>query len=98
MAVKVQRPNVRESIALDVYIMRYIAAQLGALRKLNSDLPSLLDEWATSLFRELDYRREAQNGKLFKELYAHLEVCATSSPSKTRMPKARQLVNSILSI
>jgi predicted unusual protein kinase regulating ubiquinone biosynthesis (AarF/ABC1/UbiB family) len=31
-----------------------------------SDLPALLDEWASSLFRELDYRREAANGTRFK--------------------------------
>ncbi len=31
-----------------------------------SDLPALLDEWAGSLFRELDYRREAANGTRFK--------------------------------
>lgn len=76
VAVKVQRPNVRESIALDIFIMRYLVGRFGLLRKLNSDLPSLLDEWAGSLFRELDYRREAQNGTKFKELYAHLEVNA----------------------
>ena len=39
-----------------------------------SDLPSLLDEWATSLFRELDYNREAQNGMRFKQLFGDLEV------------------------
>ena len=41
---------------------------------MNSDLPALLDEWATSLFRELDYVREAQNGVRFKKLYGELEV------------------------
>ena len=43
-------------------------------RRVNSDLPALLDEWATSLFRELDYVREAQNGVRFKKLYGELEV------------------------
>lgn len=43
-------------------------------RKLNSDLPALLDEWAASLFKELDYVREAQNGVRFKRLYGELEV------------------------
>ena len=74
VAVKVQRPSVREAIALDIYIMRYLVGRFGILRKLNSDLPSLLDEWAGSLFRELDYRREARNGTKFQELYSHLEV------------------------
>lgn len=75
VAVKVQRPHVRESVALDIFIMRWIVGKIGIARKLNSDLPSLLDEWAGSLFRELDYRREARNGAKFKELYSHLQVC-----------------------
>ena len=41
---------------------------------MNSDLPALLDEWASSLFRELDYVREARNGVRFKKLYGDLEV------------------------
>ena len=77
VAVKVQRPGVRKAIALDIYIMRYLVGRFGVWRKLNSDLPSLLDEWAASLFRELDYRREARNGTKFKQLYARLEVRKT---------------------
>ena len=42
--------------------------------QINSDLAALLDEWATSLFRELDYTREARNGIRFRELYRHLKV------------------------
>ena len=45
--------------------------------QINSDLPALLDEWATSLFRELDYTREARNGIRFRELYRHLEAWPT---------------------
>ena len=48
--------------------------KVKAYRKINSDLPALLDEWATSLFRELDYVREARNGVRFKKLYGELEV------------------------
>lgn len=47
----------------------------GKVKEVNSDLPGLLDEWASSLFRELDYVREAQNGVRFKKLYGDLEVC-----------------------
>lgn len=78
VAVKVQRPGVRESIALDIYILRYLAGEVKTLRRLNSDLPALLDEWATSLFHELDYVREAQNGVRFKKLYGELEVMSYS--------------------
>lgn len=57
VAVKVQRPDLMEQIALDVYILRVLGSAVKKWRKLNSDLPALIDEWATSLFRELDYRR-----------------------------------------
>ncbi len=74
VAVKIQRPGVRDAIALDVFILRWLAGRLRSLRRLNSDLPRLLDEWASSLFRELDYRQEASNGVRFAELYADMEV------------------------
>ena len=32
-------------------------------------------QWAGSLFRELDYTKEAANGVRFRELYSRLEVC-----------------------
>lgn len=73
VAVKVQRPGVRASIALDVLVLRQLATAVRAVRRFNSDLPALLDEWATSLFLELNYRQEAANGERFGELYGHLE-------------------------
>lgn len=72
VAIKVQRPGVVTSIALDVYILRQLAKVVKKARKLNSDLPALLDEWATSLFKELDYRVEAENGERFKELFGEM--------------------------
>jgi len=73
VAIKVQRPGVAASISLDVLVLRRLAKQVRAWRKLNTDLPALIDEWAASLFKELDYRQEARNGIRFKELYDHLE-------------------------
>ena len=55
-----------------------VSGEVKTLRRLNSDLPALLDEWATSLFHELDYVREAQNGVRFKKLYGELEVMSYS--------------------
>ncbi|KAL6771779.1 hypothetical protein ACKKBG_A27795 [Auxenochlorella protothecoides x Auxenochlorella symbiontica] len=73
VAVKVQRPGVASLIALDIYILRWVARRVQRLRRMNTDLAALLDEWAFSLFRELDYRVEAQQGTRFKELYGDLE-------------------------
>ena len=73
VAVKVQRPGVRETIALDVFILRSAAAALRRARNVNTDLPALVDEWSSSLFGELDYRVEQANGTLFKQLYGRLD-------------------------
>ncbi|EFJ41125.1 hypothetical protein VOLCADRAFT_107815 [Volvox carteri f. nagariensis] len=72
VAVKVQRPRVAQMIAQDVYILRILAGWLRTARRFNTDLPALVDEWASSLFRELNYRTEAANARRFKELFSHL--------------------------
>ena len=72
VAIKVQRPGVVELIAKDCYILRYLAFALRRIAKLNTDLPSLVDEWATSLFKELDYRREGANAEKFKLMFARI--------------------------
>lgn len=83
MAVKVQRPGVRAAMALDLFLLRKLAAYAKSLLKLNTDLPvksllyllfqpscsvlsnrlvfdsdrcfvdsqSVVDEWASSLFK-----------------------------------------------
>jgi aarF domain-containing kinase len=64
---------VATSISLDVLVLRRLAKEVRKWGKLNTNLPLLIDEWAASLFKELDYRQEAQNGIRFKDLYSHLE-------------------------
>ncbi|XP_072977975.1 uncharacterized aarF domain-containing protein kinase At1g71810, chloroplastic isoform X2 [Typha angustifolia] len=73
VAVKVQRPGVKAAISLDIYILRYIAGVVKRTAKLNTDLQAVIDEWASSLFREMDYRAEARNGLRFRELYGGLK-------------------------
>ncbi|XP_004292501.1 PREDICTED: uncharacterized aarF domain-containing protein kinase At1g71810, chloroplastic-like [Fragaria vesca subsp. vesca] len=69
VAVKVQRPGVQAAISLDILILRSLAGVLRRIRKLNTDLQAVVDEWASSLFREMDYRKEANNGIKFRQLY-----------------------------
>ncbi|BBH09025.1 Protein kinase superfamily protein [Prunus dulcis] len=69
VAVKVQRPGVQAAISLDILILRSLAGLLRRIRKLNTDLQAVVDEWASSLFREMDYRTEANNGLKFRKLY-----------------------------
>src|ERR1700682_4093648 len=63
VAVKVQRPGIRKTIAEDLDALEEIAdwidahTEFGRTRRLGD----FLDEFRKSLMRELDYRREAQN-------------------------------------
>ena len=65
VAVKVQRPDVAESIALDLLLLRLIAPRFQAWRKLNTDLVGLVDEWGARFVAELDYTQEAAQGTAF---------------------------------
>lgn len=44
---QVQRPGVVEEIGRDTYILRNLAAIARKQAKLNTDLPALVDEWAS---------------------------------------------------
>ncbi|XP_024396488.1 uncharacterized aarF domain-containing protein kinase At1g71810, chloroplastic isoform X3 [Physcomitrium patens] len=72
VAVKVQRPGVRAAMALDLYILRQLAKFAKTSLKLNTDLPSVVDEWASSLFKEMDYQAEARNGSRFRKMFGNL--------------------------
>ncbi|KAG2665476.1 hypothetical protein I3760_15G009700 [Carya illinoinensis] len=72
VAVKVQRPGVQAVISLDILILRFLAGLLRRAGKLNTDLQAVVDEWASSLFREMDYMKEANNGLKFRQLYGAL--------------------------
>ncbi len=70
VAVKIQRPGLREQITLDLYIVRNIAIwfknNIGIIR---SDLVALIDELGKRIFEEMDYINEANNAEKFKELH-----------------------------
>ena len=72
VAVKVQRPGLREQITLDLYIVRNIAAWLNQnIGLIRSDLVALIDELGRRVFEEMDYCNEASNAEAFAELHAH---------------------------
>ena len=77
VAVKVQRPGLREQITLDLYIVRNIAdwlkKNIGLIR---SDLVGLIDELGTRVFEEMDYLNEASNAEKFASLHKHNEKIA----------------------
>ncbi len=72
VAVKVQRPGLREQITLDLYIVRNIANWLkNNIGLIRSDLVALIDELGKRVFEEMDYLNEAKNAEKFKKLHSH---------------------------
>jgi predicted unusual protein kinase regulating ubiquinone biosynthesis (AarF/ABC1/UbiB family) len=67
VAVKVQRPNLRPVLTLDLYLMRWAAGWLGPWLPLNlgHNLTMIVDEFGTKLFEEIDYINEARNAEKF---------------------------------
>lgn len=67
VAVKVQRPNLRPIITLDLYLMRWAASWLAPWLPLNlgHDLTLIVDEFGTKLFEEIDYLNEGRNAERF---------------------------------
>ncbi|WP_036481104.1 AarF/ABC1/UbiB kinase family protein [Myxosarcina sp. GI1] len=67
VAIKVQRPNLRPLLSLDLYLMRWGASWLAPWLPLNlgHDLTLIVDEFGTKLFEEIDYVNEAKNAEKF---------------------------------
>ncbi|ARV62915.1 hypothetical protein BZZ01_08020 [Nostocales cyanobacterium HT-58-2] len=74
VAVKVQRPDLRERITIDLYILRRLAAWVKQNNKrVRSDLVGILDELGDRIFEEMDYIHEGENAERFFQLYGHLK-------------------------
>ncbi len=70
VAVKIQRPGLREQITLDLYIVRNIAQWLKKyIGIIKSDLVALIDELGKRVFEEMDYINEANNAEKFARLH-----------------------------
>jgi predicted unusual protein kinase regulating ubiquinone biosynthesis (AarF/ABC1/UbiB family) len=67
VAVKVQRPNLKPVMLLDLFLMRWFAKRFGGLLPLNlgHDLALIVDEFGTKLFEETDYENEGRNAERF---------------------------------
>lgn len=74
VAVKVQRPDLREKITIDLYILRRLAAWgQKAIKQVRSDLVGILDELGERVFEEMDYVNEGENAERFFQLYGHMK-------------------------
>ncbi|MEH1936483.1 MAG: AarF/ABC1/UbiB kinase family protein [Nostoc sp.] len=74
VAVKIQRPDLREGITIDLYILRNLAAWVQKkVKRVRSDLVGILDELGDRIFEEMDYIHEGENAERFFNLYGHIK-------------------------
>lgn len=65
VAVKVQRPDVLESVTLDLYVIRLLLLFISkndSTRESALSILGVIDNWADRFLQELDYLQEATNG------------------------------------
>ena len=67
MAVKVQRLDIMNQIALDMYLIREVVPIIKRALKINTNFVGVVDTWGARFMDELDYIEEAINAKSFTE-------------------------------
>ncbi len=70
VAIKVQRPDITEQIALDMYLVRNFAIIAKSFFNLNTDTVGTVDAWGVGFVDELDYLEEARNAEFFSSKIA----------------------------
>lgn len=73
VALKIQRPNCEEVIALDLYILRWwsgVYNRIFQFLQRDIDLQAVMDDFGELIYREIDYIAEMSNAQRFQELYA----------------------------
>jgi ubiquinone biosynthesis protein len=82
VAVKVQRPGIREAMVEDLEALEEIAAFLDAHTEFGKryEFQQMLDQFRKSLLRELDYRQEANNLLTLREALAEFERLIVPAP------------------
>ncbi|MDJ0705354.1 MAG: AarF/ABC1/UbiB kinase family protein [Leptolyngbyaceae cyanobacterium MO_188.B28] len=74
VAIKVQRPDLAQGIAIDIYILRQLAKfATYNIKQIRSDLVGIMDEFGARIFDEMDYTQEGKNAERFAQLYGHLK-------------------------
>jgi len=74
VAIKVQRPDLRGNITIDLYILRRLAGWVEKnFKRVRSDLVGIIDEFGGRIFEEMDYIQEGENAERFAKLYGKLK-------------------------
>lgn len=69
VVVKVLHPGVRESVGVDLALMKTFARNIPGMRRRRAEVDAALELVAERLREELDYDREAANVLLFERFY-----------------------------
>eukprot|EP00873_Tetraselmis_striata_P044616 jgi/Tetstr1/464880/TSEL_009617.t1 len=73
VAIKVQRPGIADSIAVDMLLLRRLMKIVDRnTSEVTQDLVPLVDEFAQRLFGELDYMAEGRSCEKFTSLYSNV--------------------------
>lgn len=72
VAVKVQRPGVKDTIALDVYLLRIFIGFGQKVAGLSRDLRGLADEVGRALYGECDFKLEGRNAGSFTRAHRYM--------------------------
>ena len=75
VVVKVQRPGIVRLVQTDLAALRVVARWIMRYQPIRrrANMPALLEEFARTLWEELDYEQEARNAERFKEMFANDE-------------------------
>jgi len=67
IVVKVQRPNIEAIVATDLAALRIVSRWINfyAPVRRRVDMPALMEEFAASLYEEIDYLQEGRNAETF---------------------------------
>jgi len=80
VAVKVQRPAVLSSVAMDLHMLRTLAPMYQKNKEINTDLVGLVDAWGEGFVNELDYRKEAKYTTEFSKAMKDRNLDAVFAP------------------
>ncbi|MEZ4727858.1 MAG: AarF/UbiB family protein [Caldilineaceae bacterium] len=81
VVVKVQRPGIEAVVRTDLAALRVVARWAMRYKPIRrrANVPALMEEFARTLWEELDYRAEAANAERFAQIFAGVADVAVPS-------------------
>lgn len=72
VVIKIQRPDIEKNIRADLEILQDMARLIQTFTSLDRmwDLPAIADDFAYTLWQELDYEQEARNAETFQRNFS----------------------------